>query len=51
MLVQGQRCCYGYEGLTPIIQACGALFEVADKVDYHRYKSLYGTMANNSALC
>jgi hypothetical protein len=32
------------KGLTPVIQACGALFEVADKANYHRYKSLYGTM-------
>jgi hypothetical protein len=39
------------KGLTPVIQACGALFEVADKANYHRYKSLYDTMANNSALC
>jgi hypothetical protein len=39
------------EGLTPVIQACGALFEVVDKANYHRYKSLYNTTANNLALC
>jgi hypothetical protein len=39
------------KGLTPVIQACGALFEVADKANYHRYKSLYDTIAGNSALC
>jgi len=38
-------------GLTPVIQACGILFEVVDEANYHRYKSLYDTVAKNSALC
>jgi hypothetical protein len=38
------------KGLTPVILACGALFELADKANYDRYKSLYYSAEFNNQV-